>query len=149
MEHQLEAQIQHRDEAEPSPGAGGDQLALRVDGEDGECPVALVEGVSQDREWPPFHSHPWDELTDVVEGEVEFRVGDTTDTGGPGTVAALPRGVPHTLRVLEGTARYLMVTLGAPAIPFLREVGALYAQGPTLERLVEVAGRHGVVPVPD
>jgi hypothetical protein len=109
----------------------------------------VVEGVSQDHEWLPRHAHPWDELTYVLEGEMEFRVGDREGRGGPGTVVTLPRRVPHTLRVPEGTARYLMVTLGAPSVGFLREAGEAYADGPTLERLVEIARRHGVEPAFD
>lgn len=103
-------------------------------------------GVSADRDWAPAHSHPWDELTYVLEGEIEFVVGGEEGRGGPGTIVSLPRGVPHTLRVPEGTARYLMVTLGARSVAFLREIGEAYAAGPTLERLVEIAARHGVRP---
>ena len=149
MEHRFETQIQERESAEAFPGAGGDHLTLRVNGEGGECPVAVVEGVSEDRDWAPFHSHPWDELTYVVEGEIEFRVGDTRALGAAGTIVALPRAVPHSLRVPTGTARYLMITLGAPSVPFLQEVGEAYAAGPTLERLIEIATRHGVTPVQD
>ena len=69
--------------------------------------------------------------------------------GGPGTLVSLPRGVPHTLRVPSGTARFLMLTVGAPSATFLREVGEAYAAGPTLEQLVEIAGRHGVRPAFD
>jgi mannose-6-phosphate isomerase-like protein (cupin superfamily) len=147
VRHRFETQIQARDEARVFPGAGGDQLSLRLDGDAGECPVAVVEGVSEDRDWVPFHSHPWDEFTYVIEGEMEFRVGDTQGVGGPGAIVALPRDVPHTLRVPAGTARYLMVTFGAPSIEFLEEVGRAYAEGPTLERLYAIAGRHGVMPV--
>jgi quercetin dioxygenase-like cupin family protein len=149
VEHRLKAQIQDRSEAEPFPGAGGDHVSLRVNGEGGECPVAVVEGVSEDREWAPLHSHPWDELTYVLDGEIEFRVGDTQEMGKEGTIVALPRNVPHTLRVPTGRARYLMVTLGAPSVSFLQEIGQAYADGPTLERLVEIAGRHGVKAVAD
>ena len=149
MEHRFETGVHAREDGTPFPGAGGDELRLRVDGEGGECPVAVVEGTSEDREWAPFHSHPWDELTYVLEGEIEFRVGDTQALGATGAIVALPRGVPHSLRVPEGRARYLMVTLGAPSIRFLEEVGQAYADGPTLERLIEIAGRHGVTPVPD
>jgi hypothetical protein len=49
------------------------------------------------------------------------------------------------VRVPEGTARILMVTVGAPFAPFARELAALYASpdaGP--ERVVEIAGRHGL-----
>jgi hypothetical protein len=42
-----------------------------------------------------------------------------------------------------------MLTVAAPSLEFLREVGGVYATGPTLERLVEVAGRHGVRPAFD
>jgi hypothetical protein len=57
--------------------------------------------------------------------------------------------VPHGLRVPGGTARFLTLTVGAPSVGFLREVGQAYAAGPTLERLVEIAGRHGVKPAFD
>ena len=149
MEHRFVTRIQARDDAEAFPGSGGDHLTLRVNGEGGECPVAVVEGVSEDREWAPFHSHPWDELTYVLDGEIEFRVGGTRATGKAGTIVALPRDMPHSLRVPTGTARYLMVTLGAPAVSFLQEIGQAYADGPTLEQLIEIAGRHGVKPVAD
>ena len=146
MEHRFVTGVHSRDGATPFAGAGGDELLLRIDGDGGECPLAVVEGVSADREWVPAHSHPWDELTYVLEGEMEFRVGTHQGRGGPGTVVSLPRGVTHTLRVPAGTARYLMVTLGAPSIGFLREIGEAYAAGPTFEKLLEIAGRHGVRP---
>jgi hypothetical protein len=50
------------------------------------------------------------------------------------------------LRVSSGTARLLLLTVGAPSLDFLREVGEVCAAGPILERLVEVAGRHRVTP---
>jgi hypothetical protein len=42
-----------------------------------------------------------------------------------------------------------MLTVGASSLDFLRDVGDVYATGPALERLVEVAGRHGVRPAFD
>jgi quercetin dioxygenase-like cupin family protein len=138
--------IHPRSAADHFPGAGGDDILIRLVTE-GEDPVTVVEGVSVDREWLPRHSHPWDELTYVLEGEMEFRVGDLHSVGGPGTLVALPRGVPHMLRVPTGEARYLMITIGAPSLDFLREVGQTYADGPSLERLVEIARRHGVEPM--
>jgi hypothetical protein len=80
---------------------------------------------------------------------MEFSVGDQSAVGGPGTLVSLPRGVPHTLRVPEGQARYLMITFGAPSLEFLQEVGRAYAEGPTRERLLAIAQRHGVTPAPD
>ena len=39
-----------------------------------------------------------------------------------------------------------MVTLGAPSLPFQREIGEAYVSGPTLDQLIEIAARHGVRP---
>ena len=39
-----------------------------------------------------------------------------------------------------------MITLGAPSLAFLREIGHIYAQGPSLDRLLAAAARHGVAP---
>ena len=67
--------------------------------------------------------------------------------GGPGTVRMLAAGSAHSVRVPNGTARVLMVTVGVPFDAFARELAALYTAGPAdLRRVVEVAGRHGVWP---
>ena len=145
MEHGLVAAIHPPGSGQELPGAGGDRLLARLVTA-GACPITLVEDTSADREWVPLHSHPWDELTYVLEGADGLhrrhrdRRGRARHSGQP------PRGVPHTLRVPTGTARFLLLTIGAPSLDFLREVGEVYATGPTLERLVEVAGRHGVKP---
>jgi hypothetical protein len=39
-----------------------------------------------------------------------------------------------------------MITVGAPSSGFLREIGEVYAAGPTPDRLIEIALRHGVRP---
>lgn len=142
--HALSSGIHPADSGEAFLGAGGDAMLLRIETA-GPDPVAWVEDTSEDHEWAPFHTHPWDELEYVLEGEMEFRVGDERGSGGPGTLVSIPRGVPHTLRVAPGgRARFVMVTFGAPSATFLKEIGQVYAEGPTVERLVEVAGRHGL-----
>lgn len=120
----------------------GDDVLLRV-ADAGD--VEVVEYVSSDREGPPAHSHPWDEIEYVIEGDVEFLVGERWTRGGPGTVQLLPRGVAHAVRIPTGTARILMVTLGAPYAGFAREVAALGVAGyPDPAALLEIAGRHGL-----
>jgi quercetin dioxygenase-like cupin family protein len=143
MLRDMQADILLRDAAERFDAAGGDDMLLRLAVEQ-PSQLTVVEASSADRVWVPFHAHPWDELTYVLEGAMEFRVGDLVKTGGQGTMVSLPRGVPHTLRVLDGEARYLMITLGAPSLQFLKEIGHAYSDGPTLERLLAIAARHGV-----
>ena len=52
-------------------------------------------------------------------GHGDIQVADYIGTdawvrGGVGTVQLLPKGVPHTLRVPEGSARLIQVSIGPP-----------------------------------
>jgi quercetin dioxygenase-like cupin family protein len=145
MSHGLEPAVHPPGSGERFAGAGGDAITVRLE-TGGPDPITVVEDASSDTEPLPPHSHPWDELVYVLDGEMSLTCGERTAVGGPGTLATLPRGVAHTLHVTKPPARFLMITLGAPSAAFLREVGRVYAEGPTLERLVEVARRHGVKP---
>lgn len=119
-----------------------DQIWLRAVGH-GDVQVADYR--SEDREGPPAHRHPWDEAQIVVDGEVEFKVGDADwIRGGPGTVQLLPKGVTHSVRVPEGSARIIQVSIGPPYDAFARDMARLFSTGATLEEIAEVAGRHGV-----
>jgi quercetin dioxygenase-like cupin family protein len=145
MGHGLDPAVHPPGSGERFAGAGGDAILLRLETSGGD-PISIVEDTSSDTEPAPLHSHPWDELVYVLEGEMSLTCGEVTRIGGPGTLASLPRGVPHTLHVTKPPARFLMITLGAPSVGFLKEVGEAYATGPTLERLLEIARRHGVEP---
>ena len=60
---------------------------------------------------PPLHTHSKeDEMVFVVKGELTAFVGDARVDVGPVAFAALPRGVPHTIRV-KGDAATLLLTL--------------------------------------
>ena len=49
----------------------------------------------------PAHAHEEDQITFVVEGEVEFTIGDETRMLRPGTVAVIPPHVPHASRTYD------------------------------------------------
>jgi len=118
-----------------------DELMLRV----ADGPVHVTEYVSTDREGPPPHTHLWDEVEYVIEGEVELYQRGRWTRGGPGTVQMLPAGEAHSVRVPHGQARLLMVTMGAPFAPFARELSALYSTGSAdPAKIVAVARRHGL-----
>jgi mannose-6-phosphate isomerase-like protein (cupin superfamily) len=119
-----------------------DEIWLRAVGH-GDIQVADYR--SADRDGPAAHSHPWDEAQIVVEGEAEFRIGDADWIRvGSGSVQLLPRGVPHAIRVPEGSARIIQVSVGAPYDAFARDMARLMAAGAPLEQIVQVAGTHGV-----
>ena len=75
-------------------------------------------------EGPDLHVH--DDHTDafyVLEGEIEFQVGETKSVGGPGTFVAATPGVLHTFT--NGGGRSRLLNIHAPSADFhnwLREV---------------------------
>jgi mannose-6-phosphate isomerase-like protein (cupin superfamily) len=64
-------------------------------------------------EQPP-HSHPFDQTAFVLEGAMEFDVGDERFLVKAGEVLQIPAGVPHTARVV-GEAVAFNVDVFAPA----------------------------------
>jgi quercetin dioxygenase-like cupin family protein len=107
--------------------------------------VQVAEYTSEDREGPPPHRHAWHELQYVIEGTVEFLLDGRWIAGGPGTVQTLPPGISHSVRIPAGSARVLMVTIGAPFDGFARDMARLLStRSPAPDTVVEVAGRHGV-----
>ena len=110
----------------------------------GHGDIQVADYTSTDRDGPPAHRHPWDELQIVVEGEVEFLVGGLWSGGGSGTFQLLPRGEPHSVRVPRGTARIVQVSIGPPYDAFAREMARMFAEGASLPEIAQAAGRHGV-----
>lgn len=106
--------------------------------------VQVAEYVSTDTDGPPRHAHEWDEIEVVIEGEVEFTVGDVVTLAGPGSVQYLPAGTPHTVRVPAGEARVLMVTIGPPYDGFAREMARLFHTGASPADVGAAATRFGV-----
>src|SRR4051794_37007455 len=59
---------------------------------------------------PPLHTHPASEFFYTLEGRLSYFVEDREITGGPGTSAFIPGGVPHTYRNLTNEpARYIAI----------------------------------------
>jgi quercetin dioxygenase-like cupin family protein len=106
--------------------------------------VQVAEYRSCDREGSPRHSHEWDEVEIVIEGEVEFTIGETSTLAGPGSVQYLPAGTPHAVRVPVGEARVVMVTIGPAYDAFAREVARRFASGASLPEIAAAAERFGV-----
>lgn len=111
----------------------------------GRGDVQVTEITSADRVGPPPHTQEWHEVQYVLEGEVEFWLDDEWHLLGPGDVEVLPAGVAHTVRVPEGEARLLQVTMGAPFDAFIRDMVALDndPDAPASAK-GDAATRHGV-----
>lgn len=74
----------------------GHNFCMKATGKDTGGTSAWLMAENGPRQGVPFHKHAnEDESFLVIAGTFEISVGDTTVTGGPGTYAFGPRGVPH------------------------------------------------------
>ena len=126
-------------DAEPGSGLPGSGAVLLHAGEGerlasehrvatikiGRDELAVIEfALGPSFDGPDLHVH--DDHTDafyVLEGEIEFQVGETKSIGGPGTFVAAPPGVEHTFTNGGGHSRLL--NIHAPSADFhhwLRDV---------------------------
>src|SRR5574342_137869 len=95
---------------------------------------------------PQPHTHEGPEGFYVLEGSIEFVVGNQTRVGGPGFWALVPGGVAHTFgNVGESPAKLLIIH--APAADgYFAELQALWSQAnpPTPEEERALMRRHGL-----
>ena len=110
----------------------------------GHGDIQVADYTSADREGPPAHRHPWDEVQIVIDGSVEFLINGTWQGGGSGTVQLLPRGASHSVRVPSGTARIIQVSIGPPYDGFAKDMARLFSEGASLAEIVAAAKTHGV-----
>jgi quercetin dioxygenase-like cupin family protein len=55
----------------------------------------------------PTHSHPHEQISYILEGELEFQLGDETKIVRAGDVVVIPCNVPHTVKVGSSPAKVL------------------------------------------
>ena len=105
----------------------------------------------------PLHVHAGlDDTWYILDGEMVVRCGDDMLVAGAGHWVSMPRGVPHTFRVVgDRDARILLVHDNASFRDLIRELGVpadahvVPAQPvfPSMEELARVAGAHDLTPV--
>jgi mannose-6-phosphate isomerase-like protein (cupin superfamily) len=90
------------------------RITIKARAEDTGGAFSLWESFVPPGSSPALHVHHREEETFwVLEGRLTIRCGDDTFSAGPGSMAVLPRGVPHTF-VAEGDAPAHLLTLATP-----------------------------------
>jgi mannose-6-phosphate isomerase-like protein (cupin superfamily) len=82
---------------------------------------------------PPLHLHrAFEECWYILEGEVDFSLGEEVRRVGPGGFVLVPRDAPHTFRVAgDAPARWLGIFSPANGLGLIEELGELLpADGP-------------------
>ncbi|WP_187369331.1 quercetin 2,3-dioxygenase [Baekduia soli] len=106
----------------PNDATGGRMTVFRA---------TMPEGFS-----PPRHIHTReDEAFLVLEGDAGFDLDGRTHVAGPGTSGFIPRGVPHTFRVLSPVAVMLGVMTPGTFEELFRHLGV-----PAAERTLPAPG---------
>jgi quercetin dioxygenase-like cupin family protein len=133
----------------------GDHYTFLVTGEESGGAYFAMEAMVPPGGGPPPHIHTReDETFYVLEGSIEFRLGDRTTTAGPGDFVNVPRGEVHCFHnVGTETARLILTFTPAGMEHFFLETlepapaGATEAPDNVEEvaaRYVEAAPRHGL-----
>jgi mannose-6-phosphate isomerase-like protein (cupin superfamily) len=106
---------------------------------------------------PALHVHKsLDDTWYILDGKMAVRCGDDTLVAGAGYWVSMPRGVPHTFRVVgDHEARILLVHDNASFRDFIRALGAPAAAlavpakpvFPPMDELTRVANAHDLIPI--
>ena len=98
---------------------------------------------------PQPHRHVGPEGFYVLQGFIEFIVGDQRRTGGPGFWALVPGGVPHTFGNAGKSPARLLIIHAPAADAYFVELEKLWAgvQPPSPEEERGLMRRHGLEPV--
>jgi len=126
----------------------GEAITVKIGSEQTDGRYAVIEDVSPVGGGPPLHVHRYeDEVFYVLEGEVEFQLGDQRFRAKAGSTAFLPREIPHTFRnVGRIPSKVLVVIIPARFVGFFDEVHALTK--PTPEQAMELGKTYGLTFLP-
>jgi quercetin dioxygenase-like cupin family protein len=109
--------------------------------------VGLFEATVPAAGGPPVHiHHKEDEVIHVLEGDYEFWIDGQTGPVHAGDSVFLPRGVPHTFRVLgERPGRNLTILVPGGLEEFFVEAAAADLRDPTqMAAVAALAARYGI-----
>jgi mannose-6-phosphate isomerase-like protein (cupin superfamily) len=147
-----------------SPGEGesvwlvGDLITVKVASEDTDGAFSIAEETTPPQGGPPPHLHQQEgEVLYVLEGEVEFLVGERTIRAGTGSCAYIPKRTLHTFKnVGTSHSRVLAILTPGGLDKFFLEAGEPAMEGssapkgePDVGRIVEIGQKYGLeIPPP-
>ena len=125
----------------------GTDYTITIDRQDSGGIVGMFEAMVPAGEGPPIHvHHNEDEVIHVLAGEYEFWLDGATRRLGPGASVFLPRGVPHTFRVVgKVPGRNIAVLTPGGFEAFFVDVAAKNLRIPDdIGELTTIAERYGL-----
>ncbi len=138
----------------------GERITVKLASEDTGGVYALVEEITPPQGGPPPHANRDEDVAlYVMEGEVEFLLGEETIPAGTGSCVYAPRGTLHTFKNV-GTSPSRVLVFFSPGgfEKFFLEAGEPAPEGssppegePDVGRLVEIGQKYGleILPPPE
>jgi quercetin dioxygenase-like cupin family protein len=125
----------------------GGEITFALRGEETAGHLTVLETIAAPGEGPPLHTHAdEDECLVVLDGTVRFRLRDDVEIAPPGSLAFVPRGVPHTWEnVGDAPARMLVLFTPAGMERFFDRFADLDGPGP--EAFLQAAAGTGMTVV--
>jgi mannose-6-phosphate isomerase-like protein (cupin superfamily) len=97
----------------------------------------------------PLHSHPWDEIDYLLEGEIDFQIGDVKVLATPGYFINLPAGIAHAFTVRSPQAKLLVGVSNEIAARFMEDLDRAEREQPlTIEAAMAIAQKHNLKIIP-
>jgi quercetin dioxygenase-like cupin family protein len=93
---------------------------------------------------PSAHCHPWDEAFYILEGSVEFTVGEETSLLEAGSLVVVPGNTVHAFHYGPGGGKMIEVTgAGSNAASMFKDFAREMPGEPDLALGVAIMARHG------
>jgi quercetin dioxygenase-like cupin family protein len=123
----------------------GDAVRIILRAEDTGGTLTLVQQRSSPGAGIPLHVNTReDEIFQVLEGQVEFHVGDQTLVAENGTVVYAPRHVPHSFRVVGTAPALLQITMTPGGLEKMVEEIVKLTMPPDPQKIGAICERYGV-----
>jgi len=124
----------------------GDNMTVKLTGADTSGQYGLIEENNDPGVGIPLHVHKnEDEIFKVVEGEVEFEVGDEKKILGKGDLAFCPRGIPHSWKVVGSKKAKVDLSFFPAGLEILfEELSKLPAGPPDFALVAEICEKYGI-----
>jgi len=124
----------------------GDNMVIKLTGKDTNGQFTAILQDNPPNTQIPMHVHQnEDEVFRILEGEVEFTVGDKKTILKSGDTIFLPRNIPHTWKVVGTTnAKVHLDFFPAGLENLFEELNKLPAGPPDFPKVAEICGRFGI-----
>ncbi len=147
----MQATVQNAIIVPPDGGAEwnvlGTKMTCKVGSDETSGEYSIVENTVGPRDGAPPHVHyNEDEIFYVVEGEFEIRCGERTFRAGKGSLAVLPRNVPHAFRNVGGAEGRVLTTITPGGFEkFFEEVSReVPTMPPDVEKLKKIGRKYNL-----